>query len=343
MRTGVSLEAIGALVEGRHENPFAVLGPHEIVDNGRRALAVRAFLPNTRQVWLLDKGQGVSRPMRRIHPAGLYETVCPTGDDTPIIPYEFRVVRDGGEIANMQDPYRFPSYLSDFDFYLIGEGNHTRLYERFGASAPLRGRRRRSQLLRLGAECTKRGRRRRLQSLGWPRASHAEAHSQRHLGTVHSRTGARCQVQVPREAGGLAKSSTRPIRTALRPNCRRGRRRSSPTSPVSLERRPVDGPAPANATVGQADFDLRSPSRQLAAHGRSTPRLDELPRSGASRWWTTARRWATRTSNCCRSASIRLPAAGAIRPSAITRSPAATARPKTSCTSSTTAISTALA
>jgi 1,4-alpha-glucan branching enzyme len=133
MRTGVSLDAIGALIEGRHDNPYSVLGPHPIEDNGRRALAVRTFLPDAKQVWLLDKSQGVPRPMRRIHPAGLYEAICPADDTETLIPYEFRVVRNGGEIANMQDPYRFPSYLSDFDFYLIGEGNHTRIYERFGA------------------------------------------------------------------------------------------------------------------------------------------------------------------------------------------------------------------
>src|SRR5687767_12876052 len=99
MRTGVSLDAIGALIEGRHDNPYSVLGPHPIEDNGRRALAVRTFLPNAKQVWLLDKSQGVPRPMRRIHPAGLYEAICPADDTETLIPYEFRVVRDGGEIA----------------------------------------------------------------------------------------------------------------------------------------------------------------------------------------------------------------------------------------------------
>ena len=133
MRTEISLDAIGALVEGRHSDPFAVLGPHEIVDNGRRAVAVRTFLPNAKQVWLVDKAQSLPRPMRRIHPAGLYEAICPADPNAVIAPYEFRVVRDGGEIANMQDPYRFPTHLTDYDFYLIGEGNHTRLYEKFGA------------------------------------------------------------------------------------------------------------------------------------------------------------------------------------------------------------------
>ena len=33
----------------------------------------------------------------------------------------------------MEDPYRFPPMLSDFDLYLLGEGNHLRLYDKLGA------------------------------------------------------------------------------------------------------------------------------------------------------------------------------------------------------------------
>ena len=40
MRTRVSLESVGALLEGRHENPFEVLGPHVVDHEGRQALAV---------------------------------------------------------------------------------------------------------------------------------------------------------------------------------------------------------------------------------------------------------------------------------------------------------------
>ena len=51
MRTTVSLDSISALVEGRHANPFDVLGPHEVETGGRSARAVRAYLPNSQQVW----------------------------------------------------------------------------------------------------------------------------------------------------------------------------------------------------------------------------------------------------------------------------------------------------
>src|SRR5436190_22181290 len=75
MQTQLPLHSIGPVIYGYHENPFEVLGPHEIEQNGRKALAVRAYLPEAQRAWVVDPAQGVTRPMRRIHPAGLYEAV----------------------------------------------------------------------------------------------------------------------------------------------------------------------------------------------------------------------------------------------------------------------------
>ena len=75
MQTQLPLDSIAPVVYGYHENPFEVLGPHEVEQNGRRALAVRAYLPEAQRAWVVDPAHGVTRPMRRIHPAGLYEAV----------------------------------------------------------------------------------------------------------------------------------------------------------------------------------------------------------------------------------------------------------------------------
>ena len=108
MRTTVSLDSIGALVEGRHSNPFEVLGPHEVVEDGRRALAVRAYLPNTRQVWLFDPRHGSPRPMRRIHPSGLYEAICPVPEVRNGSRYQFRVVDDRAKPQRSTIRMHFP-------------------------------------------------------------------------------------------------------------------------------------------------------------------------------------------------------------------------------------------
>jgi 1,4-alpha-glucan branching enzyme len=129
----VKLESLGALVTGNHENPFEVLGPHSIDHGGKKALAVRAYLPDSQQAWLVHPAHGVSRPMRRIHPAGVFEAVCPLPSSEAEAHYEFRVANQRGEFMTMHDPYRFKPLLTDFDVYLLSEGTHWRSYERLGA------------------------------------------------------------------------------------------------------------------------------------------------------------------------------------------------------------------
>ena len=137
MRTQVSLDAVTPLVNGYHENPFEVLGPHEIIGDGRRALAVRAFLPESQQAWLVDEAHGQRRPMRRIHPSGLYEAICPAQDDSKNAiaggKYHFQLTDKHGAHRTMKDPYAFEPLLTDYDLHLLGEGNHWDCYNRLGA------------------------------------------------------------------------------------------------------------------------------------------------------------------------------------------------------------------
>jgi 1,4-alpha-glucan branching enzyme len=123
---------MGALVEGVHNNPFELLGPHPIQQDGRSVLAVRAYLPDTQQAWVLDPSHSESLPMRRIHPAGLFEAICPVPEQ-PSQRYQFRVAGNDGEVTTMHDPYSFSSHLTDFDFYLFGQGRHERIYDKLGA------------------------------------------------------------------------------------------------------------------------------------------------------------------------------------------------------------------
>ncbi|MCE9603967.1 MAG: 1,4-alpha-glucan branching protein GlgB [Planctomycetia bacterium] len=133
MRTLTSLDTIGRLVDGRLEDPKRLLGPHIVEQDGRRAMAVRAFLPETKQAWV-EAAHGVPRPMRKIHPSGLYEAICPLDDQAAgPAPYHLQVVDEQGARKNMHDPYAFPPLLSDFDLYLLGEGTHWQSYDKLGA------------------------------------------------------------------------------------------------------------------------------------------------------------------------------------------------------------------
>ena len=133
VRTSVLLDRVGQLVDGRYENPFELLGPHEVEVSGRKALAVRAYLPHTEQAWVVDGAHEITRPMRRIHPAGLFEAICPPPSEESRPNYKLRIAENGGEKKDMHDPYAFPHLLSDYDLHLMGEGTHWQCYNKLGA------------------------------------------------------------------------------------------------------------------------------------------------------------------------------------------------------------------
>ncbi len=137
MRTQVPLHGIRRVIEGTHENPAELLGPHRIEHEGREAVAVRAYLPGSQQVWVVDKQHRAVRPMRKIHPAGFYEAICPmagpvegSGLDSQ---YVLRVANERGDVTEMQDPYAIAPLMTDFDRYLFGEGRNWNIYRRLGA------------------------------------------------------------------------------------------------------------------------------------------------------------------------------------------------------------------
>jgi 1,4-alpha-glucan branching enzyme len=132
VRTSVSLEGVNALLEARLHNPGEVLGPQTVVHEGRKMLAVRAFLPDSRQAWVIDRPHRVQRPMRRVHPAGLFEALCPLDETGPLTHYQL-LADHGGQMKTLHDPYAFPPLLTDFDLHLFGEGKLLKGYEKFGA------------------------------------------------------------------------------------------------------------------------------------------------------------------------------------------------------------------
>src|SRR5262245_61547817 len=81
-RTGstISAEDVDHLIHANHWNPFEVLGPHTVGLDGGEAVAVRAFLPEAREVWVVDLARGepgVRHAMERVHPDGVFEAVFP--------------------------------------------------------------------------------------------------------------------------------------------------------------------------------------------------------------------------------------------------------------------------
>jgi 1,4-alpha-glucan branching enzyme len=123
---------IDAIALGRHGDPFAVLGPHDVTHESGQAVAVRACRPYATHMALHDLRDGSVTPMTRVHADGVFEVVIPNATrDT--IDYRLRVTWPDGAVSDIDDPYRYGPVFTDFDQHLFAEGTHVRAFDRLGA------------------------------------------------------------------------------------------------------------------------------------------------------------------------------------------------------------------
>jgi len=121
-------EQIRLIVQADHWDPFQVLGMHSV--DGENKKAVRAFLPEAQEAWVVDMEKKKSYPMEKIHDAGFFQTII---DKKSIFLYSLKIKSHEGKTSEFYDPYCFLPVLSDFDLHLIGEGRHYKNYEKLGA------------------------------------------------------------------------------------------------------------------------------------------------------------------------------------------------------------------
>ena len=116
---------IAAIVEARHGDPFALLGPHDT----QAGTVIRALVPGAQTVEV-ETPEGVTvAPLERIHPDGFFEGLTPLPPRAP-----YRLAASNAEaVWRFADPYSFPPVLGPLDDHLLVEGAHQRLYERLGA------------------------------------------------------------------------------------------------------------------------------------------------------------------------------------------------------------------
>jgi hypothetical protein len=117
-------EQIAAITQGRCDDPFALLGPHEAADGSR---IVRTFQPGASSVHAVAGSE--AWPLRPVQSDGLFEGVVGSSG-----PYQLRVRWTIGGESLLDDPYRFGKVLGDMDVWLLGEGSHLRPYEILGAT-----------------------------------------------------------------------------------------------------------------------------------------------------------------------------------------------------------------
>jgi 1,4-alpha-glucan branching enzyme len=113
-----------AIVEGRHGDPFAALGPH----GDDTSATVTAFVPGAERLWVLTE-DGAEVPAVAVDGAeGLFVGKLAT----ITTPYRLRAQGHGAEWT-FDDAFRFGPVLGEMDEYLLGEGTHRRLWQVLGA------------------------------------------------------------------------------------------------------------------------------------------------------------------------------------------------------------------
>lgn len=122
--SGIGQDALWALIEGRHGDPFSILGPHE---SGGMTI-VRVYLPGAEAVDLIEATSGrVVTPFSVAHPSGLFAAAAASRTG-----YRLRITwPDAVQVT--EDPYSFGLLLGELDLHLISEGTHYSLSRTLGA------------------------------------------------------------------------------------------------------------------------------------------------------------------------------------------------------------------
>src|ERR1017187_407988 len=121
-------QELEAIIDGSHGDPFSVLGPHQEEDGWE----VRAFLPQAMDAWVATGG--LLHPMRKLHSDGFF--AASLAHEPGAYKLQF-TLWNGATKVEVDDPYRFPPLLSEFDLHLHGEGTNSESSggKRYGSSA----------------------------------------------------------------------------------------------------------------------------------------------------------------------------------------------------------------
>jgi len=130
----LSPSEISALIAATHREPRSLLGYHEFARAGGEPQCIVRVLERDAvevSVYWEDEAPAKARPLRQIHPAGLFEGEL--NYRRPIRPYCLAIRYRDGNTLTKNDPYYFAPELSEYDLHLFGQGNHHSIYRKLGA------------------------------------------------------------------------------------------------------------------------------------------------------------------------------------------------------------------
>jgi 1,4-alpha-glucan branching enzyme len=119
------------ILQGKHHDPFNLLGAHKVTLEGKPAVSVRAFLPHAVSAAVVSTASDPVLEMVKVDPEGFFEAIFEETEE--IFVYRLRLTDESGNTWDVWDPYSFWPVLSDFDIYLYSEGKLLESYKHLGA------------------------------------------------------------------------------------------------------------------------------------------------------------------------------------------------------------------
>jgi 1,4-alpha-glucan branching enzyme len=113
------------VLEGRHHDPFTVLGCHPADGGG---WLIRALLPGAAEAEAVIDDRRT--PMQRLPGTDLFSVSLA---DKAMPDYKLRWRPGEGDWRESPDPYQFTPVIGDLDMHLFGEGKHEHVYRVLGA------------------------------------------------------------------------------------------------------------------------------------------------------------------------------------------------------------------
>ena len=125
---GLPRDEVSRFVRGIHSDPFRVLGPHRVGDD----LEIRVFRPDARAVEiLLDRAPEKPIAAQKIEQDGFFCASIPGAPRD--LPYHLRLTAWDGSQHLTRDPYQYGPIMGEVDLHLFVEGQHWKIYDKFGA------------------------------------------------------------------------------------------------------------------------------------------------------------------------------------------------------------------
>src|SRR6266403_5537971 len=126
--TGLPPDELNSFLSGTHSDPFRILGPHRVGDD----LAIRVFRPDAQKIdIILNRQANEPIAVERIHRDGFFCATVPGA--TRDLDYRLCVQSRDGSKQLTRDPYQYGPLMGEVDLHLFAEGQHWKIYEKFGA------------------------------------------------------------------------------------------------------------------------------------------------------------------------------------------------------------------